>query len=916
MNNLRLRIAQWSCLLLLLVVSIFVVSSCRRTSQEQISDAEARQLQLEMSNLVGEHDDPSQELLYFVNKRLPSESDETKPHGNDEPGNQANAATASLLENATETADEVYNRVLPGERYVIAAKHSAAMSEYATATASLRGSLQQSYGLVATTNISNLMAGNVQEATVADTSGERSTLDTWKPLGPGNVAGRTRSLLIDPRNPKIMYAASVGGGVWKSENGGESWGAISDFIANISTSSLAMDPQQPDTLYAGTGEGYFNFDAQRGAGIFKLMGDKKWQVLSSTAQNSDFWYVQKIIVSPKNSAVIYAATNRGLLRSTNGGKTFQIGIDANPVHGCMDIAIWKRPDSNAVSKQPEHNYLFVSCGTFAQGTVYRAEDTDGSQSWDSVLQLPHMGRTSLAISSSSPNVIYAVAATTEQGQRNEGLLGVYRSSSHGDPGSWTTEVDNTNSEKRYTVLLTNPRDAFFQECKTNPKDNFLNQGWYDNVIAVDPMNSDIVWVGGTDLFRSDDAGKTWSVASYWWKNSTADPKYAHADQHAITFPPNYDGKTNANMYVANDGGIFKTADARAALEDSLRAICGVPSHTVIKWEAKNRGFAVAQFYNGAFYPDGKRFFGGTQDNGTIMGSETAGVDNWSTIQGGDGGFVAIDATSTTLYASFTGNQITKSSDGGKHFELANAGLQGRFLFITPFVMDPKNHSRLWTGGNRLYRTDDAGKSWKPASTQLDAINYSTPSGTLNAIAVSPTDPNVVVAGFAESGIVGKPGYSAGGWIHYTDKALSADASTKWDRSRPRTGWVSSITISPSEPKTVFATYSSFDEGTNKGHVWKSLNGGQAWKNLDGSGRTSLPDIPVHTLVLDPRNLEHIYVGTDLGIYVSLDGGATWSVENSGFPNVIVQFLTIGEFSGTEKLFAFTHGRGAWEVELK
>ena len=860
-----------------------------------------------MGNLVGEHDDPTQELLYFVNKRLPSEPAETRPRGKDEPDNQANTATASLLENATETVDESYSRVLPSERYLVAAKHSAAMPEYVTATASLRGSLQQTYGLVAATNISNLMAGNVQEATAADTSGEKSTLGTWKPLGPGNIAGRTRSLLIDPRNPKIMYAASIGGGVWKSTDGGEHWSPISDFIANIATSSLAMDPQQPDTLYAGTGEGYFNFDAQRGAGIFKLLPDHKWEVLPSTAGNSDFWYVQKIIISPKNTAVIYAATNRGLLRSTNTGKTFQLAIDASAVRGCMDIN---------VSKQAEHGYVFASCGTFAQGTVYRAEDTDGSQRWDSVLQLPHMGRTSLAISPSSQNVVYALAATTEKGQWQDGLLGVYRSTSNGDPGTWTTQVDNTNSEKRYTVLLSNPRDAFFQECRSNLKDNFLNQGWYDNVIAVDPMNPDIVWVGGTDLFRSDDAGKTWSVASYWWKNTTPDPKYAHADQHAITFPPNYDGKSNASLYVANDGGIFKTADARAALEDSLKAMCGVPSHTLIKWEAKNHGFAVTQFYNGAFYPDGKRFFGGSQDNGTILGSETAGIDNWSTIQGGDGGFVAIDAATSTLYASFTGNKITKSTDGGANFQLANAGLKGRFLFITPFVMDSKNHSRLWTGGDRLYRTDDAGKSWKPASSQLDAANYPTPSGILNAIAVSPTDPNIVIAGFAESGIFGKPGYSAGGWIHYTDKALSADGSTKWDRSRPRTGWVSSIAITPSEPKTVFATYSSFDEGKNKGHIWKSTNGGQSWKNIDGSGRTSLPDIPVHTLVLDPNNLDHIYVGTDLGIYVSLDGGATWNVENSGFPNVIVQFLTIGEFSGTEKLFAFTHGRGAWEVDLK
>ena len=178
----------------------------------------------------------------------------------------------------------------------------------------------------------------------------------------------------------------------------------------------------------------------------------------------------------------------------------------------------------------------------------------------------NMGRTSLAISPSNPSVIYAMATSLNSGSYNNGLLGVYRSTANGNLGSWTTQVDTlappaqTTAAYLNTLLLSNPVYAY-SVC-VGASRQFINQGWYDNILAVDPTNPNVVFSGGTDLFRSDDGGANWGIISYWFYNP-ADPHYAHADNHIITFHPGYNGTTNQTMFVGSDGGLFRTDNARA-----------------------------------------------------------------------------------------------------------------------------------------------------------------------------------------------------------------------------------------------------------------------------------------------------------------------------------------------------------------
>ncbi len=713
-----------------------------------------------------------------------------------------------------------------------------------------------------------------------------AALGTWTSLGPSNQGGRTRQLLIDPTNPSVMYAASVGGGVWKSSNAGADWTQLTDLVLpNIAVASLAMDPSNPQVLYAGTGEGFFNADAIRGTGIYKTSdGGVTWTALSATVPPAgvagDFSYVTQIVVSPRSPNRVYASTRTGLFRSNDGGGTWTRLIDANAVRGCQDVVLQAKRAAG---------YVFAACGTFAQASIYRGLDSTAS-TFSPVFTTTGMGRTSLAIAPSNENYIYALASNSS----SYGMLGVFRSTTGGASGSWTTQVSASDPNPINRVQLTNPVYAFSQ-CVGGSVGNY-NQGWYDNVIAVDPMDPEKVWTGGVDLMRSDDGGRNWGVASYWWFNR-GDPNYAHADNHVIRFHPNYDGSSNTTIFVASDGGVFRTNNARGAVGTTVDNICGNPVAGMVQWTELNNNYATTQFYHGAVYPDGSAFTGGMQDNGTWRG--TTASTAWQKLLGGDGGYNAVDTlgdnnpANDVLFAEYTRLSIQKSTDGGATFNNAITGITGSgFAFIAPFHMNAGNKQHLWTGGWDIWRSTNQASNWVKASN-------STPgSGSVSAVAASPSDTNRVIIGMSD------------GYIIYNTSALSASSVTVWPNTRPRAEFVGGIAFDPNDSNVAYAAYETFS-GLS---VYKTSNAGASWVALPGTGVNVLPKVPAHTVVVDPSNSARIYVGTDIGVYTSIDGGANWYRENTGFGNVSVEHLEINS-QGSPYLFAFTHGRGAWRVPL-
>ncbi|MBL8189457.1 MAG: hypothetical protein JNK38_15715 [Acidobacteria bacterium] len=740
-------------------------------------------------------------------------------------------------------------------------------------------------------NVFSTAENRLLSNTELKSSPEQPRLGTWTPLGPGNIGGRTRAILINPDNPDMMYAAGVAGGVWKTTNAGASWTPIADLIANIAVTCLAFDPKNANTIYAGTGEGFFNADSVRGAGIFKSIdAGATWSRLANTA-NADFYYVNDLIVSSNDSRRIYAATRSGVWRSTDEGLNWTAVLPVTTNGGCLDLAA--RTDQQT-------DYLFAACGNFQQATIYRKSNAEAAGSWDTALSETGMGRTAIAIAPSNQNIVYAVSAALG-GAYVDGLFAFYRSDNGGN--SFTATVRNTDTNKVNTSILSNPPFANAIVCKNGSADSFSGQSWYDLTIAVDPVAANRVWVGSIDLVRSDDGGANWGFGAFAYESFGGSLIYGkdnqlHPDQHILVFHPQYNGTTNQQLFVGNDGGIWRTTNARAQVSTGPFAACDARNNKV-QWQPLNNGYGVTQFYHGTVYPDGKTYLGGTQDNGTPRGNDTDGPNKWKQIFLADGGYSAVDFLNpTTVYVSTQGAGFRKSTDGGATFSTVTAGLAGSVPFITPMTQDPSDPARLYTGGTLLFRSNKM-TFWDQLGSPSTVTGV---TNSLSALAVAPTDSNYALFGQSDGSIL------------RTTRALALSPtnplSSSLERSaRPRTGNVSWLAFDPTDKNTAYATYSTFGGS----HVWKTTNAGESWSPIDGSGGSGIPDIPVHCIVIDPSNTARLYVGTDLGVFVSLDGGATWTVENTGFANVVTETLALNVVNGVTALYAFTHGRGAFKV---
>ena len=732
----------------------------------------------------------------------------------------------------------------------------------------------------------------IETPRAAVAANDESPYRPWQFLGPGNIGGRTRALLVDPVDPQVMYAAGVSGGIWKSTVAGATWEPIGDSLANIAVNSMAMHPVDRNVIYAGTGEGYFREEQRgielplRGDGIFVTRdAGATWTQLASTTTD-DFHFVNDLVISTHHPSRVYAATRTGVWRSDDEGASWSRILPVTVKGGCLDLA-W-RGDTDG-------DYLFASCGTFEQATVYRNRNAESDAPWEPVLTDAFMGRTTLAIAPSNPSVIYALSSTNEPGRFHQALHSVWRSNSDGDAGSWLAV---TTGESTHDLvgphLLTNLRTIdTLGVCGAGEMGANVTMGWYCNAIAVDPVDAQRVWVGGVDLFRSDDGGATWGQASYWWSPEipTRFP-YVHPDQHAIVFHPHYDGTTNRTAFFANDGGLARTDDTLAVTTRGRDAVCS-DAGSQMRFTSLNHNFGVTQFYHGAVFPDGRRFIAGAQDNGTLMGSTERGVNDWREVAGGDGGYVAINPRDPlTVYASAQGGAFRRSRNGGENFVPFAPDTRDRdqFLFIAPLVLDPNEPDTVWFGGTRLWRA--MGKA-QQASTPMPE------GGQISAIAVAPGSSNRVVAGTSRGHIV------------RSDTALSTSAETEWAVALPRSGFVSSLIFDLFDANTVFATYAGFGGA----HVWVSTDAGATWTPRDGSGDGALPDIPVHSLAVDPTRPERLYLGTDMGVFVSLDRGETWSVENTGFANAVTETVVVAPGASGPAVYAFTHGRGAWRAEL-
>jgi photosystem II stability/assembly factor-like uncharacterized protein len=638
--------------------------------------------------------------------------------------------------------------------------------------------------------------------------------NNWTWIGPGNIGGRVRAILVHPSNPNIMFAGSVSGGLWKTTNGGASWTVVSDFLSNMAISSLIMNPSNSNEMWAGTGEGFYNVDGIRGAGIMHSTdGGTTWNQLPAT-NSTNFLYVNRLAISP-NGATLLAATQTGIFRSINGGASWTpVLVNSIGLNGeVLDIDF-----------DPTNSNKAVAGGRTGKAWY----STDGGKNWNPVASMVYAtsfyGRVELAYAKSSPLTVFASL------DKNNGEV-------------WKS----TNGGQSYTLV--------------NSLGHMPGQGWYDNALWVDPTNPNQIIVGGLDLWRSTNGGANFTQISEW----QSAPNSAHADHHIIVESPAYNGTSNKTVFFGNDGGVYKTTD--------VSTVGGAPNHTA-GWTELNNNFGVTQFYGAAGNPMTGEIIGGTQDNGTLFYTPANGTENWTSPFGGDGGFSAADPTDPNyFYGEYVYLRIHRSTDRGVSSNFIYNGITDAALqnanFIAPFILDPNNANRLLGGGASLWRSNnvkDANPTWSaiksPGADYISAIAvvqgnsniiyvghnngdvYKTTNGTavsptwnkidsslpnryVTRIAIDPTNANNVFVSFG--------GYSADN-VYY-----SSNGGTSWtNRSGSGSNALPSapvrgLTVNPDTPAWIYA-------GTEVG-VFASEDRGLSWSAPhDGPTNTSVDEL--------------------------------------------------------------------------
>jgi photosystem II stability/assembly factor-like uncharacterized protein len=673
----------------------------------------------------------------------------------------------------------------------------------------------------------------------------------WNSIGPNNIGGRMLSLAIDPTNPDVIWAGAASGGLWRSATGGEgaaAWTLIDTGFPTLAVSAIVLDPLDPSIIYIGTGEigrymrGQVGTPGARstyGLGVLKSVdGGTSWQSTGLTWTFDQTRAVNALKIDPNNSQTLWAATSEGLYKTTDGGANW---IPSHSTLMAMDVVI------DPFNSQR----VFVSHGqlnTTPDPGIYRT--IDGGTNWTKLaggLPTSNFGRTPLAIHSmpGGQRVLYAGVSDASSRQ----IVGLYKSTDDGD--SWTN-INSTNWAG--------------------------SQAWYDNVVGVSPANPNHVLCGGLDWYRSTDGGSTLNQVSNWWagyggvippEGPEGPPDYVHADQHAIVFHP-----TDAQIvYIGSDGGIFKSTDGGQT------------------WAGRNGGLVTTQIYAG--FANGSATaalaVGGLQDNGTI---KYMGTPSWSKIFGGDGGWCAIDpANESVIYEEYVYLNMYKSEDGGDNWIEIHPYSSTEANFIAPFVICESSPNVLYAGTRGVKKSTNGGTSWTYPG------GGSSWNGTpMAVIGVSFTSPDTLCAA---------TGSSATSAIFEVRRSVNGGATWTNVTAGLPNRYPTDITYDRQDGRNVWLTFSGY--GTS--HVFSSTDAGLTWTD-----RTSnLPDIPVQSVAIDPANSDWVYVGTDLGIYRTVDGGATWMEMNNGLPLAMILDLVIRP--ADRLMRAATFGNGVYEIAL-
>jgi hypothetical protein len=699
----------------------------------------------------------------------------------------------------------------------------------------------------------------------------------WLERGPSNVGGRTRALAWDPASVAAggykLWAGGVTGGLWVHPDIRDPqlpWQSVGSAWANLSISAIAFDPQDANTVYVGTGEGWFA-GSSRGAGIWKSTdGGATWAQLPTT---SNYYYINDLVVRVEGGvSVVYAAVDivfyvgvangpsgwpsnwqdHGLYRSVNGGSSWtKLALPSNS-QAVADLEIG--PD-----------------GTLWAGTRRSPSSvTNGAQILKSTNGTTWTLSYTVSPAVVSGRVELAVGGTAQQPQvyalyeNNSKAGGFLRSSNNGT--TWNAGVLPVDADTDIGADFTR------------------GQAWYDLIIGVDPNDPQVVYAGGINWFRSTDGGSSWTQISKWSNNNQLaqlNVSTVHADQHALVFYPG----SSSTAVLGNDGGVYFTQQLPQSGQNPAAL------------EERNRDYNVTQFYSVALHPGAnvQQFLGGTQDNGTPRFT-SHGVNTTTDVIGGDGAYCFIDETDGQLQVgSYVFNTYLQSLDQGVTFDWNDVLLQDYTTvdFINPAAYDSQGN-RLFSSrtANTLYRISGVGTANRTVQT-LTVTGMSAYASHLSVSPFSPAGTTTLYLGTKNGAVLRIPNAHTG----------TSVTATVLSNGLPTTGSISSISFGASENDLV-VTY--FNYGITS--VWRTTNGGASWTSVEGN----LPDMPVRWALRHPDDPTQVILATELGIWATTDLTAqpvVWTPSLNGFERVRVDMLRMR--TSDRLVAAATYGRGVF-----
>jgi photosystem II stability/assembly factor-like uncharacterized protein len=799
----------------------------------------------------------------------------------------------------------------------------------------------------------------------------------FRSIGPSLTTGRISDVAVDPKNPSVWYVAASAGNLWKTENRGNTWTPIFESYGSYSLGAVVVDPKDSNIVWLATGENNNQRSVSFGDGIYKSTdAGKTWTRMG--LENSE--HIQNIVIDPRDSNVVYvsaigplwsAGGDRGLYKTTDGGKTWKAVLTIGPDTGVTDVAMDpKNPNVLYAAAYQRRRAVGQLVGGGPESGLYKT--TDGGAKWTRLTKgLPtvEIGRIGIGINWKNPNTVYALVTA----QLNQG--GFFRSDDAG--ASWTrigrAQVQAGRGGGRAgggregaappaPPTPCGPLGAAAPAPPATPPAGDAPQGGgrgqgpsddcyrggdpgYYNELFVDAHDPETIWSPQTQIWRSTDGGKMWSAVPM---------QGVHVDHHEIVF----DAADRNHVIIGNDGGLYETYDGMK----TWRHFTNLPLSQFYRVSTDN----AKPFYN---------VCGGMQDNGSICGpSRTqngrAGIrtSDWYAVGGGDGFvtrsdpedpnivyaesqegnfsrldlrtgerlnmrqrlnqtvFAAPPADATAGAAPAGGAQAGaapagrggQGGQGGRGGRGGGRGATGRWHWDTPIVISPHSPRRIYVAGERVYRSDDRGETWTPISGDLtrnldpaaipimgkvwprDSVAFNqatTQLSTITAVDESPLVEGLIYAG-THDGLV----------------QVTEDGGKNWTKidklpGLPEYTFVTDLFASTRDANTVFATFNNYQRGDYKPYVYKSSDRGKTWSSIAGN----LPQRSgAWAIVQDHLNGNLLFAGMEFGVWFTVDGGARWTQLKGGIPTTQARDLQIQRRESD--LVVGTFGRGAYILD--